>query len=52
LPYCRIRLIANVPTASAPIMPMPAARPSRPSTKFIAFTTTTVNSTVSSLPWP
>ena len=46
--------MANRPVAPAAISPMPAASPSRPSTKFIAFTSATVSSTVSSTPcsWP
>jgi hypothetical protein len=37
--------------AVAAIIPRPAASPSRPSTKFIALTSATVSSTVSSALW-
>ena len=50
LPLTRTSPIANRAVAVAAISPMPAARPSRPSTKFIAFTSATVTTTVSSTP--
>ncbi len=54
LPFCWTSPIANRPVAPAAIMPIPAARPSSPSTKFIALTSATVSTTVSSTPcsWP
>ena len=46
--------MAKTAVAVAAIRPIPAASPSRPSTKFMALTSATVSTTVSSTPcsWP